>query len=97
MKRNETVKEGYDPNRLFNHVIAWHSLKNDAHLSRFLTVAPPVICKVRRGRLPMGASLMIRLHEETGLTIREMRTIMQDRRQKHRISNAEWKRKAEQA
>ena len=43
--------------------------KNDAQLSRALGVAPPVISKTRHGRLPVGAALVIKIHEVTGMAI----------------------------
>lgn len=52
------------------------TLKNDAALSRVLEVAPPVISKIRHGRLPVGASLLISAHEESGLSIHEMKTVL---------------------
>jgi transcriptional regulator with XRE-family HTH domain len=61
-------------------------LKNDAALSRLLSVAPPVISKIRHGRLPVGASLLIRMHEETDISISELRELMGDRRSKYRLS-----------
>ncbi|MCG2586531.1 hypothetical protein [Massilia sp. TS11] len=59
-------------------------LKNDAALARALDVAPPVISKIRHHRLPVGASLLIRMHEVTGLSIRDLRDLMGDRRTKFR-------------
>lgn len=50
--------------------------KNDAALSRALEVAPPVISKIRHHTLPVGATLMIRIHELTDMPIREMRAIL---------------------
>ena len=52
------------------------TLKNDAALSRVLEVAPPVISKIRHGRLSVGASMLISAHEESGLTIREMKDVL---------------------
>ena len=52
------------------------TLKNDAALSRVLEVAPPVISKIRHGRLPVGASMLISAHEESGLSIREMKDVL---------------------
>ena len=79
----------YDPNRLLDTILERLNLKNDAALSRALAVAPPVISKIRHGRLPVGASMLIRMHEETGLNIRELRDLMGDRRNRLRISNVE--------
>lgn len=82
------AQEGYDPNRLLDAIIERMKLKNDAALSRMLEVAPPVISKIRHRRLPIGASMLIRMHETTDLTIRELRDLMGDRRQKYRVSDA---------
>lgn len=82
-------QQTYDPNRLLDTLIERLNLKNDAALSRTLGVAPPVISKIRHGRLPVGASMLIRMHEETGLNIRELRELMGDRRNRLRISNVE--------
>ncbi|NHQ93337.1 helix-turn-helix transcriptional regulator [Janthinobacterium lividum] len=49
--------------------------KNDAALARALEVAPPVISKIRHGRLPIGASLLIRMHEVFDVPIRELKRI----------------------
>lgn len=80
-------QESYDPNRMLDGVIEKMGLKNDAALSRVMEVAPPVISKVRHRRLPVGASLLIRLHEVSGLSIAELRQLMGDRRQKFRASD----------
>ena len=81
----------YDPNRLLDTLIVHLNLKNDAVLSRALEVAPPVISKIRHNRLPVGASLLIRMHEVSDLSIRELRRLMGDRRSKFRISDKQFK------
>nr|WP_062120367.1 hypothetical protein [Collimonas pratensis] len=81
----------YDPNHLLDQLIDKLQLKNDAALSRALEVAPPVISKIRHRRLPVGASLLIRMHEVSDLTIGELHGLMGDRRQKFRISDKHFK------
>ncbi|MBC7490665.1 MAG: hypothetical protein H7240_12565 [Glaciimonas sp.] len=81
----------YDPNYLLDSLIDKLHLKNDAALSRALEVAPPVISKIRHHRLPVGASLLIRMHEVSSLTISELRALMGDRREKFRISDKQFK------
>jgi hypothetical protein len=81
----------YDPNNLLDSLIEKLSLKNDAALSRMLEVAPPVISKIRHRRLPVGASLLIRMHEVSDLSIAELRVLMGDRRDKFRISDKQFK------
>lgn len=68
----------YNPNRLLDMVIASLALKNDAALSRALGVTPLLLSKVRHRRLPVGAELMIRIHEATTLSITEIRDLMGD-------------------
>lgn len=81
----------YDPNNLLDSLIEKLNLKNDAALSRALEVAPPVISKIRHRRLPVGASLLIRMHEVSDLSIKDLRILMGDRRDKFRISDKQFK------
>jgi hypothetical protein len=83
-------QETYDPNKLLDALIEKLGLKNDAALSRILDVAPPVISKVRHRRLSVGASLLIRMHEESGLSVKELRVLMGDQRVKFRINADEF-------
>jgi hypothetical protein len=75
MKRvnEEQVKRN---NEFLDLLIKTMKLKNDAALSRVLEVAPPVISKIRHGTLPVGATLLIGAHEESGLSIREMKAVL---------------------
>lgn len=81
----------YDPNELLDTLIKQLHLKNDAALSRALEVAPPVISKIRHRRLPVGASMLIRMHEISEISIMDLRTLMGDRRAKFRISDKQFK------
>jgi hypothetical protein len=91
------TSETYDPNRLLDALIKRLQLKNDAALSRMLEVAPPVISKIRHRRLPVGASILIRMHEVTDLSVRELRDLMGDRRTKLRISDVDGLKRAQSA
>ncbi len=75
----------YDPNNLLDALIAELGVKNDAALSRELGLAPPVISKIRHRKLAVGAALLIRMHDASGLTIEALRSLMGDRRKKFRI------------
>jgi hypothetical protein len=81
----------YDPDRLLDSLIVHLGLKNDAALSCALEVAPPVISKIRHRRLPVGAAILIRMHEVSGLTIRDLRFLLGDRREKFRVSDVQGK------
>lgn len=94
---NSAGQVNYNPDNLLASIIGKLNLKNDAALSRALEVAPPVISKIRHRRLPVGASLLIRMHEVTDLSIQELRALMGDRRNKFRISDKQFKPKTVQA
>ena len=77
----------YDPNNLLDKVLKHLQLKNDAALSRALDVGPPLISKMRHARLPVGGAILLRMHEVTGLSVRALREMLGDRRQKFRLSS----------
>lgn len=62
-------------NNLLDALIQRMCLKNDAALARALSIAPPVISKIRHGRLDVGATLLIRMHEVSGLGIRNLKLL----------------------
>ena len=66
----------YTPNVLIDFVLDQQKLKNDAALARALKVAPPVISKVRSYRLPIGDSLLVKMHELTELPTKELKLKM---------------------
>lgn len=74
----KSVPEGgnYDPDKVLDAIIAKLKLKNDAALSRVLEVAPPVISKIRHRTLPIGATILLRMHEASAISIRELRALM---------------------
>jgi plasmid maintenance system antidote protein VapI len=87
----QTSQADYDPNHLLDAMLEKLKLKNDAALSRALEVAPPVISKIRHRRLPVGASILIRMHEVSDLSVAELRDLLGDRRQKYRLSTVQGK------
>lgn len=56
-------------------------LKNDAALSKKLRVSPPVISKMRHGRLRVGPTILLRAHELTGFPVSEIRAASGDNRE----------------
>lgn len=74
----------YDPAKLLDLLLEKLVLKNDAALSHVLEVAPPVISKIRHRRLPVGASILIRMHDISNLSVAELRNVLGDRRKKYR-------------
>lgn len=81
MKEVELDNPHYDPVALLDTVMRLLGAKNDRQLSSRLGVTGSQICKVRRRRLSVGPSLLISMHEETGLTLRQLRALMGDYRE----------------
>ena len=75
-KPKPPMQDDYDPNALMDTLIERLKLKNDAALARELEVAPPVISKIRHRTLRVGATMLIRMHEASELTISELRNLM---------------------
>ncbi len=87
-KDGKALQAGYDPNRLLDAVMIRMGLTSDGALARFLKVAQPVIRGIRHGRLPVAASLLMWMHEATGMSIAELRALLGDRRMKYRLAYA---------
>ena len=94
---SESVQLTYGPDNLLTSLIRKLKQKNDAALSRALQVEPPMISKIRHRGLQVSASLLIRMHEGSDLSIEDLRLLMGDRRNKFRISDQQFKPKNEQA
>lgn len=76
----------YSPEILLDTVMRFLGLKYDRHLARRLGVQPPQICKIRKRRLLVTPAILISMHEETGLGLRELRALMGDYREHTRPS-----------
>ncbi len=75
----------YDPARLLDALLERLQLKNDAALSRLLEIEAPTISKIRNRRVNVGATLLLRMHEVSNLSIDELRLLMGDRRARLRL------------
>lgn len=89
-KNKQSNEMAYDPSRLLDSLLEKLQLKNDAALCRVLSVAPPVISKIRHRRLSVGASILIRMLEVSDLSLRDLRKIMGDRREKYRVNASQF-------
>lgn len=70
----------YDPNPLLAAVSEHLNVKKDVELARALAIAPPIISKIRHRKMVVGPNLLIRMHEITNLSIKELRALMGDHR-----------------
>ena len=62
---------------LLNAIISDHYLKNDAELARKLDKPAPVISKWRSGRVPIGATGILGIHEKLGMPVAEIRRLIE--------------------
>ena len=73
---NNEKTQGYDQSRLLDELLHRKALKNDAALCRLLKLAPPLISKVRHGKIRISGDVMIRIHETFGIAFPEMRELL---------------------
>jgi hypothetical protein len=62
--------------QLFDTIIKTQALKNDAALSRLLKVLPPQVSKIRHGKLAVGDSLILNIHERLAMPVAEIRRLI---------------------
>jgi hypothetical protein len=65
-----------NPPRLIERLRDMKQLRSDAQLCRVLQVPPPMISKIRTGRINISAGLLIRIHEVFQLPIPELRRMI---------------------
>jgi plasmid maintenance system antidote protein VapI len=88
MDQGQLNTVAYNPNHLIDALIRHLGLQSDGALSRKLKVAKNVIKNIRHGHIPIGASMLMWMHEATGISINELRVLMGDRRSKFRLNVA---------
>jgi hypothetical protein len=66
----------FKPHLLLDAVIETLTLENDAALAETLQVPAPVISKIRNGKLPVGASILVRMHEASEMPIAKLRALI---------------------
>lgn len=64
------------PHALFDAIIFNFSLKNDSALARALGLTPPVVSKIRSRTRPLCPSVMLKIHDATGWSIKEIKTLI---------------------
>ncbi|MDL2357056.1 MAG: hypothetical protein QFF03_17520 [Pseudomonadota bacterium] len=63
------------PNKLLDTLIEKLNLKNDAELCRVLEVQPPIVSKIRHRKLAVGATILLRMHEKSEMSIRDLKEL----------------------
>jgi transcriptional regulator with XRE-family HTH domain len=62
--------------KLLDKLIELGGLKYDAELARKLNISPVVISKIRSGRLKVGATLIINIHEEFPISVKDIQELL---------------------
>jgi plasmid maintenance system antidote protein VapI len=70
----------YDPNPLLDRLKDFLEGRQDTKLAEVLGVTKSKISKIRHKHLGVNAEMLLRMHEISGLSIRELRTLMGDSR-----------------
>lgn len=87
MNQSELINaDRYNPNHMLDSLTAIIGVKNDIGLARKLKVSEQVISKMREGKISVSASMMMWLHEASGLSVQELRQLLGDRRAKCRMT-----------
>jgi DNA-binding transcriptional regulator YdaS (Cro superfamily) len=79
-KAVESDNPHYDPKALLDTLMQILGCRNDRQLANRLGVQPSQICKIGKRRVSVSPALLISMHEETGLSIRQLRALMGDYR-----------------
>lgn len=58
---------------LVDHLVATLGVKNDAALARTVGLSASAVSRMRHGKLPITPTVLLTLHDGTGLSIAELR------------------------
>lgn len=61
---------------LLDYLLRTTGVKNDARLGKLLQLSPPVISKVRSGKLNVSDAFILRVHETLDIPVRQIRAIL---------------------
>lgn len=78
MTKIERASAARNANELFDKIIRDYGLKNDSALCRALEVPASRVSMIRSGRTPFTDTMLLIVHEATGMTIKEIKAILRD-------------------
>lgn len=70
----------YDPAHLLDFLRQHLKLRNDKALADKLDISASAMSKLRNQVLPIGSTVLIRMHEISEISIKELRVLMGDHR-----------------
>lgn len=62
-------------NNLLNHLQKHLNVKNDAQLGKLIDISPPQMSKMRSAVLVVGPSTILKIHEATDISIKELKEL----------------------
>jgi transcriptional regulator with XRE-family HTH domain len=74
------ASDTYTPELFIDGLIHRLGLRSSSALARKVGLSPSVISKVRHRRLAVSGEILLKIHEETEIPIRELRHMMGDTR-----------------
>jgi len=75
MLKNQKEHPDFNPDHLIDTVKEWLGERTDCSLAQRLCVGKSTISKLRHCSVRVSSELLIGMHEETGLSIRELRML----------------------
>lgn len=70
--------ENHANHALLNMLIGHLHLEDDRALAQSLKVAPYIVEMMREGRLAISPSMLLWIHDATGVSLRDMRALLDD-------------------
>lgn len=82
MRRTNPLSEleSYDPAPLLDALYAALSVNQDADLAKALGVSRSLVSKLRSKNVVVTAEILLKMHDASGLDIRDLRKLMGDNR-----------------
>jgi transcriptional regulator with XRE-family HTH domain len=86
MRSGLEQQHDYDAARLLDLLRVRLAVVTDAQLARRLDLRAPIISKIRHRRQSVTAAFLVRVHEETGIEVAELRRMLGCRRRRWRLA-----------
>jgi hypothetical protein len=71
----------YNPDHLLDILQKFLGIQSDRQLTARLGRHPSQLCRIRKRQIPVTAELLVSMHEETGLAVRQLMALMGDFRE----------------
>ena len=78
--------EAYDPGLLLDRLSRQLHLTDYVQLARILRIDKKLLVRIRDGKLPISGSMLMCMQEASGLTVDELRVMLNDRRKTSRMA-----------